>query len=286
MDFEILVATNGFEVTWPAIEYAAWLAGAMCLPLTLLGIVEPRERPNIDDESHPLENIFSRAVVLFDEKHLVYRLEVVEGQAEDVIPQEAREKNYLTVLSPLGRPPLRRLLLGRSFRQLMADISGPLFYVPAACIPPTRILICLGGLAYGLRAESLGLQIAGQINIPVTLLHVVPPIDLDYPEARVVRENWDHLLDTQTLLGRTLRQALQLAQQAGLEAVFKVRQGNVVEEILAELDQEKYGLVCMGSLYSAHGLRQLYAPNVTAEVAEAAGCPVLTVRYQAQVSVS
>jgi hypothetical protein len=36
----------------------------------------------------------------------------------------------------------------------------------------------------------------------------------------------------------------------------------------------------MGSLYSAHGLRQLYAPNVTAEVAEVIGCPVLSVRYQ------
>lgn len=280
----ILVATNGYAVTWPAIEYAAWLAETMNFPLSMVGIIERRERPNIDDVSHPLETIFSRAVALFEARRLVYSLEVVEGQAEDVIPQKAREKNYLTVLGPLGRPPLRRLLLGRSFRQLMADIAGPLLYVPTACIPPQRVLICLGGLAYGLRAESLGLQIAGQIKAPVTLLHVVPPIDLDYPEARAVRENWDHLLDTQTLLGRTLRQALDMAQQAGLETSLKVRRGNVVEEILAELDEKEYGLVCMGSLYSAHGLRQLYAPNVTAEVAEAAGCPVLTVRYEEQVS--
>jgi hypothetical protein len=41
-------------------------------------------------------------------------------------------------------------------------------------------------------------------------------------------------------------------------------------------------LVCMGSPHSAHGLRQMYAPNVTAEVAETIGCPVLTVRYQSQ----
>ncbi|GAB4503084.1 MAG: hypothetical protein Fur0043_00760 [Anaerolineales bacterium] len=286
MKAEILVATNGYEVTWPAIEYAAWLAEIMDTSLILIGFIERGARPNIDAETHPLDNIFSRAVALFDEKRLLYRLEVIEGQVEDVLPQKVREKNFLTVLSPLGRPPLRRLLLGRSFRQLMADISGPLIYVPAACIPPGRILICLGGLGYGLRAESLGLQIAGRLKVPVTLLHVVPPIDLDYPEARTVRENWDHLLDTNTLLGRTLRHALNIAQQSGLEAAMKVRHGNVVEEILAELNERQYGLVCMGSPYSAHGLRQLYAPNVTAEVAEIAGCPVLTVRYEAQEAAS
>jgi len=280
MQPEILVTTNGFEGTWPAIEYAAWLGALMGAPLTLMGVIEQRERPNIDEESHPLENIFSRAVALFDEKRLEYRLEIVEGHAEDVIPKKAREKEYLTVLSPLGRPPLRRLLLGRSFRQLMADVTGPILYVTSACIPPSRVIICLGGLSYAMSAENLGLQIASRVKVPVTLLHVVPPIDLDYPEARAVRDNWDHLLDTQTLLGHTLRQALDMARQAGVEATLKVRQGNVVEEILAELREAEYGLVCMGSLYSAHGIRQLYAPNVTAEVAEVAGCPVLTVRFE------
>ena len=56
----------------------------------------------------------------------------------------------------------------------------------------------------------------------------------------------------------------------------------MIEEILAELQDGDYDLVCMGSLYSAHGLRQMYAPNVTAEVADVIGCPVLTVRSQAQ----
>ena len=65
-----------------------------------------------------------------------------------------------------------------------------------------------------------------------------------------------------------------------MKANLKLRQGNVIEEILAELKDGDYDLVCMGSLYSAHGLRQMYAPNVTAEVAEVIGCPVLTVRFK------
>lgn len=280
MNSEILVTTNGFSRTWPGIEYAAWLAGVMRAPVSLIGIIEKKQRPNIDEEFHPLEDIFSRAVALFQEYKLEYYLEIYEGPAEDVIPMKAKEKDFLTVITPLGRPPLRRLLLRRSFHQLMADISGPILYVPSACIPPTHIIICRGGLEYGTTAENLGLEIASRLKAPVTLLHVVPPIDLDYPESRTVRDNWDHLLDTDSLLGRTLRNALNEAQKMDLKAGFKIRQGNVIEEIVAELKAGDYDLVCMGSPYSGHGLRQFYAPNVTAEVAEVIGCPVLTVRFK------
>ena len=280
MKAEILVATNGFERTWPGIEYAAWLGKTMRVPVTLIGIIEEKQRPNIDEEIHPLDEIFGRAIRLFKENKLKYHLEIHEGHAEEVIPKKAKEKDFLTVLTPLGRPPLRRLFLRRSFHQLMADIEGPILYVPSACIPPSHMLVCLGGLGYGITAESLGLEIATRVKAPVTLLHVVPPIDMDYPEARTVRENWDHLTDTDSLLGRTLQKGLNKARKAGLKTDLKTRQGNVIEEILAELKEGDYDLVCMGSLYSAHGLRQLYAPNVTAEVAEVIGCPVLTVRYQ------
>jgi nucleotide-binding universal stress UspA family protein len=219
-------------------------------------------------------------VTLFQENGLDYHLELHEGHAEDIIPRKAKEKDFLTVITPLGRPPLRRLFLGRSFHQLMADISGPILYVPSACIPPTHIIICLGGLRYGATAENLGLEIASRVKVPVTLLHVVPPIDLDYPESRNVRDNLDHLMDTDTLLGRTLRQALDEANKAVPKADIKIRQGNVVEEILSEVKSGNYDLVCMGSQYSGHGLRQFYAPNVTDEVADVIGCPVLTVRFQ------
>ena len=277
---EILVATNGFEKTWPGIEYAAWLAKTMEIPLTLIGIIEEKQRPNIDEEGHPLDEIFSQAVALFTEHKLEYHLEIHEGHAEDVIPRKAKEKDFLTILTPLGRPPLQRFLLRRSFHQLMAEIEGPILYVPSACIPPSHMLVCLGGLGYGIDAENLGLEIATRVKAPVTLLHVVPPIEKDYPEARIVRENWDHLIDTDTLLGSTLRKGLEKARKADLNANLKIRQGNATEEILAELKEGDYDLVCMGSFYSAHSLRHLYAPNVTAEVAEVIGCPVLTVRSQ------
>ena len=107
----------------------------------------------------------------------------------------------------------------------------------------------------------------------LTLLHIVPPIDLNYPTAKTVSTHWQHLADTNTPVGRSLRQALEIAKNDGLTAQVKARQGNVVEEILAEDKEGNYDLLCMGSPYSANALRQLYAPNVTAEIADSVTCP-------------
>lgn len=278
MDFEFLIATNGFEGTWPSIEYGAWAASVIGAPVTLLGVVEHLPSAPIDDR-FPLEDIFGRAVDLFREKGLSYSLVIQRGDAEEVIPYKAREKRFITVVGPLGRPPLRRFLVGRSIHHLMAEIATPILYVPRARLPLEKMLICLGGLGYEVTAEHFAIQVGVLTQARTTLLHVIPPIDLDYPTARAVRQHWQDLIHTDTLPGRNLRQALEIAQAAGLTANVRVRQGNVVEEILAEVREGDYDLVCMGSPYSAHGLRHLYTPNVTGEVAERIHCPLLTARY-------
>jgi nucleotide-binding universal stress UspA family protein len=278
MKTELLIATNGFTGTWAAIEYGAWLAELMQAKVTLLGVTENLNPAAIDDQ-HPLEDIFANAVELFQKKSVEYSLEIRNGAAEQVIPERANQNHVLTVVSPLGRSRLRHWLTGRSFRVLMEEIKGPILYVPELRLPLKRLLISAGGLGYEVDAENLALQVATLSRADVTILHVIPPTDLDYPTTRDMREHAGDLQDTDTLLGRSLRKGLDIAKDAGLNAKLITRQGHVVEEILAEVRSGNYDMVCMGSRYSAHALRQLYTPNVTAEVAEAASCPVLTVRH-------
>ena len=277
MDSELLITTNGFKGTWFAIEYGAWLAEIMRMKITLLGVTELLNPAAIDDH-HPLEDVFERAVSLFQEKDLPYSLEVRNGDAEHVIPEKANSGIYITVVSPLGRTQMRRMIVGRSIRPLMERIRGPILYVPEMRLPLKRILISAGGLGYEATAENLALQVASANHADVTILHVVPPTDLDYPSTRGLRGHTKDLAETNTLPGRSLRHALEIAQNAGLNARAIARQGIIVEEILSELHEGNYDMVCMGSSYSASTLRQFYAPHVTAEVAEAARCPVLTAR--------
>jgi nucleotide-binding universal stress UspA family protein len=277
--FDLLITTNGFKETWNAIEYGAWFAESMRMKITLLGVTE-RLNPAVIDDRHPLEDVFERAVSLFKDRGVEYSLEVQNGEAEHVIPEKANGGDFISVVSPLGRPQIRHWLAGRSIRVLMERIVGPILYVPAMRLPMKKLLISIGGLGYEVAAENLAFQVAVASRADVTLLHVVPPTDLDYPSTRDVRGHIKDLADTDTLPGRSLRQGLASARSAGLTARATARQGIVVEEILAELKEGNYDMVCMGSPYSASAFRQLYMPNVTADVAEVAHCPVLTARFK------
>ncbi|HMS00537.1 MAG TPA: universal stress protein [Anaerolineales bacterium] len=278
MKSEFLIVTNGFKGTWAAIEYGAALARAMRMKTTLLGVTEELNPAAIDDH-HPLEDIFAQAVELFQKLGVEYSLDIRNGIAEKIIPQIANHREFITVVSPLGRPQFKRWLTGRSIRLLMEQIHNPILYVPQARLPVQKLLVTVGGLGYGEAAENIAVQIARANNADVTILYVVPPTDLDYPSTRNLQAHINDLAETDTLPGRSLKKALEIAQGAGLNAKAKARQGIIVEEILAEINEGAYDLVCMGSAYSANTLRQYYAPNVTAEVADSAPCPVLTARF-------
>ncbi len=277
MKSNLIVVTNGFKENWQAIVYATGLAKAMQSQLTLIGIVAT------DDEKHPVEEMFSRALELFHEQGISYQLEIYNGELEKVISQaDKKHKNAIFIVGRFGRSPMQKMFSGSSLRDLMATIQQPILFVPKESLPLNKILLCTGGLRYALTAENLGLQIAAMTNASLTILMVVPQIDMNYPESKTIREQWQTLDKTDTLPGRNLRNALQVANDAGVQAEIKVRNGNIVEEILDEIRTTDYDLVCMGSPYSSQSLRQLYSANVTADVAETGLVPVLSARFEEQ----
>lgn len=279
---EILISTNGSAGTLPAIEYGAWLGATLKMPVTLLGVSEKINPAQIDDP-HPLEEAFSLAVDAFTRNEVEYRLEIQNGTAEPLIVRKASQGEYLTVVGSLGRPPLRHMLQGRSIHLLIEQITGPILYVPRACLPTKSVLICVGGLGYEITAGNLGIRLAGLVRAKVTLLHVIPPMELNYPSSQEIRKGAKHLGDTNTLPGRALRAGLEMAQAQGLEALMRIREGTIVEEIVSEVRSNDYDLICMGSPFSTRSLRQMYAPNVAAEVAEQVGCPTLIARHKREV---
>jgi nucleotide-binding universal stress UspA family protein len=274
----ILIATNGFSGTWPGVEYGAWVAATLEADIVLLGIAE--SETDISDRSpRSLDTFVDRAAAHFRSLNLRYSVDRRQGRCEEVVPRASLEVGGLSVLGPLGRPLLRRLLVGRSIRNILEAVPTPVLYVPRVRLPLRKMLICLGGLGYEITAEHIALRLGAAVGAEATLLHVAPPVDLEYPTARLEREHWRDLETTDSLLGRNLRAGLDAARAAGMKATLKARQGNVVEEIQAEVKTGAYDLICMGSAHGFGGLRHLYEPNVTEEVAEQALCPLLTARY-------
>lgn len=272
LGLQLLLCTNGSAASLPALEYGEWLATLAQPPAIILGIVEQASQRGA------VEAATEQCRRRLHEARLEAEVRIVEGRAERAITLEAGRGTYLTVVGPLGRPTLRRLALGSSFRRIFASIPTPILLVPRVRLPLRRILVCSGGLSYAIDAERLAVSLASLTGASLTLVHVVEPVTLDYPLAREVEAHWQTLLATDTPQGRNLQAAVKVAEQAGLPIEVRVRRGSPVGEILREIRQDNYDLIAMGSAYSARSLRRLALPNVTAEVAEAAGCPVVTVR--------
>ncbi len=174
----------------------------------------------------------------------------------------------------------QRLLRTIRFRHLMAEVSGPLLRVRDTCWPLKEILVCSGGFAYTIRLEKLAIHLAQAAGAKLTILHVVEPVTLDYSLAREVHDHWANLIETDTPQAQHLQKVLTAAKAAGVEAHVQIRHGQVVDEIVSEVQTGNYDMVGLGSVYSSHSLRGLYRPDVTALVSAAISCPILTMRGQ------
>jgi nucleotide-binding universal stress UspA family protein len=271
--FNLLLCTNGCGTTQPSLAYGVWLAKLLQSPVTILGIVED------SSQQVSVQLLTQQAAKSLEENNTQYELIIDRGFAPDVIARyAAREEHSLVLVGPFGRPAWRRFMMGRSFRRLMARIQRPILYVPREHLQLQKVLVCMGGLGYADSVIHLSVRLAGLTGAEVTLLHVVEPITLDYPTSHEIFEHLENIQETDTPQGRNLRAAMQLVHAAGLTARLKIRRGSVVNEIMDEIASGHYDLVGMGSAYSAHSLRHLYMPNVTAEVGESVPCPILTVR--------
>ena len=277
MESKILLVTNGCTKSWAVIEYAAGMAKLMQTSLTLLGVVEKT------DEHHPVEEIFSRAISLFQEKELEYDLQLVNGETEDVLAEMDWNENTYLFVGALGRSQFRHWLVGHSLRKIIENVPSPIFYAREAPLSIKKVLVCFGGLGYTEKAEEIGIRIGKLTGAELTFLHVIPPVEADHLPSKKLDNNQNAMIDAQP--ARTLKNAQQHALDNGVKSHVSVRHGNIVNQILKELDGQKYDLICMGSSFShADNLRHLYAPNVTAEIAESVKCPILTARCTKQFS--
>ncbi len=271
MKNKILLVTNGCSESWATIRYATEMAKIMNTPLSFLGVVEKF------DIEHPVEEMFSRAVTLFQEKKLSYDLQLVNGDTEEILGKMDWDESTYLFVGPLGRSQFRQWLVGYSFRKILEKVPSPIFYVREARLPIKKILMCFGGLDYTSNAEKIALEIGKRAGAEVKFLHVVPPIESEHLPTQEAETPPEKRMDEKP--AKTLEEAQKHADDKGIESNIVVRQGNIVQQIVAELETQSYDLVCMGSSFShPNKLRRHYAPNVTAEVAEAVNCPVLSAR--------
>lgn len=266
---ELFLCTNGNPATRPALEYGTWLAPRLELPATVLGIAEkPAYRPTV-------RALVEEYGARLEQCGCLHQALVEEGRPQSILLRHAHPQD-LVLLGPM----VPSLLWGGVLSRLLAQAEFPILHTTAYRERLENILLCTGGLHYVEALVNVLGWLAQRVGGTITLLHVVEPITLTYPLAEEIRAHWQELPQTNTPLGHHLQAAQHSLEKQGIPVKLRIRHGTVVHEILEEIAEGDYDLVGVGSPYATRSLRRLYRPNVALEVAEAAPCPVLIVRYR------
>jgi nucleotide-binding universal stress UspA family protein len=202
---------------------------------------------------------------------------VVElGDPAGVITEYAENENIGLIMMPThGYGAFRRALLGSVTAKVLHDAKVPVWTAAHApepshrAHPQPRHILC----ALDLKAESrhtleFAIEIAGQSEASIELLHVAPEgqTELLQTESRL-----------QELLIETARSKLVKIQEAAGTDVEMVLAGGSVADMVRDVAMKKRAdLVVIGRGYIQHGLGGRLRANAYAILREAP-CPVLSV---------
>lgn len=273
-ELQTLICTHGRDSSRPSLVYGAQLARLFNIPAVLLGIQETGGA-----SSTAVDALLAEGEAELQKLDVPYRIERKTGRIEEIVASEAETHPSLTVIPPLERSVLHEWLMGDPLQKLFARINQPIFHVPTVNFPIRRILCSVGGLAYATSVAHFCIRLAKISGAELTFLYVVEPANLDESLLYPAKEHERTLVDTDTPQGRNLRRMREEALEAGVKAQIHLRRGIPLREILTQIREDEYDLIGLGSSHSANTMRQRYLPNITAEVTESTGCPVVTVRY-------
>ncbi len=270
---KILVCSDGSERGARALASAAIIARATNAETTILGVTETKQ-----DEAKLLETLREETKV-FRQPEL--RLEIVTKYGDPVaeIIRHTQGMAYDLVVIGAERKGTEGFFLPYAKAYSIAEAIAPsVMVVPIIRAAIKRVLICSGGGDYIANAVRFTSKLANCLKADVTLLTVTPQPAAMHGTIFRRQADVDALLNSNSALARSLRNQKQIMEKAGIQAVVRVRRGIVIDQIVAEIEQNDYDLVVAGSWPVRDAWRSYAIGNVTRQIVNQAGRPVLVVR--------
>jgi nucleotide-binding universal stress UspA family protein len=239
------------------------------------GAVE-REAARLLDEGLP-PAAGSRTVVV----------KAVSGSPEEAIAAQAIEGNYsLAMVAPAGRTGFIRLYYGSMIANVVRRVSTSVLVVrPSGAapggptVPPRRVLVCVSGSRHSLTNVTVASHIAGLFKAELSILTVLSQVGLGMEGVDPWEGDPETFLKSDHALAAHLRVANELARGVGVNAQLRVRQGLVVEEIVAEATETRQDLLVIGT-HRAEDFDTVYE-DLTDEVVKSSPVSTLVVGLRA-----
>ncbi len=273
---KILICTDGLPAADQAVHLGATIAAACAAEVTLLGVVEnPGEADQIMDA-------LRRGRQWFEEKKIHAEAVTVTGQPiEEIVKRTTTTPYDLVIIGAAKKGSSGLFWRSSKTYTIIKRIDPPVLVAMEQSIAIKRVLVCSGGKKDMQKALALTSQLALGLGAGVTLFHVLPEAPALFEELR--REEVDPavLLESRSLLGRTLHTQKLALESAGVPVEVKLRQGPMPDQIIEEIQTGHYDLVVAGSAPGRGGLHTYVLGNVTREIVNRADCAVLVVRTSA-----
>ncbi|MBN2145814.1 MAG: universal stress protein [Anaerolineales bacterium] len=272
----ILICTDGS----PSAEQAAGLLRQLGLladaSVTLLGVSESE-----GDRSNLVASM-ERITAALGDVGLSLRQCIRQGHPVDQILVETQENDYgLVVIGWRDDRRLPLIKLGTTATRLARRIQTHLLVVRGMPQSLQRVLFCTGAEAPSVETLRVGGKLIANLPSEVGLLHVMSQVALRTQASEDLYGDAETAIRRNTREGKHLQAAQEELRKVGVQGqiVPRLRHGLVVDEVLAELAEQHYDLLVVGSHHQPGQNRWLgiLLDDVTDQLLNRASCSVLIV---------
>ena len=270
---EILLCTNGSSHTGRAMEVGVRIARKAASKVDILLVAE-RDR---EKEARRMAEAATADLEAASVPVTVHRR---AGQmAEEVVRQAQAARYDLVVIGSRGRRGIMRLLLGSVALRVTGDAPASVLVVKGHARDLAKFLVCSSAGPVSEHTVQFAGRLAQPLGASVTLLHVMSQLPL--AEAALLDDldaSAEELIQRRSREGVHLSQMLDLLAEEGQIGRAVVRHGLVLDEIIAEAQDGRYGLIVTGT-HVTPGLNARLVGNLSTDILLAANRPVLVVHY-------
>jgi nucleotide-binding universal stress UspA family protein len=270
---KILICSDGTAEAQNASRIGGLLGVPCQAECTLLGIAEAAQ------DEVPLRAALEKEAAALRVGGLKPALKILSGDPiRQILEHTAQEKYDLAIIS--ARHKGASGLYWRSERtyEVIKAIQPPVLVAMGQCETLKRFLVCTGGKQFIEDAVKLTGQVAACVGASVTLLHVMAEPPAVYADLVRMEEDVEHLLASDSELGRNLRGQKESFEKIGVKAEVRVRHGLVLEQVFAEQRDGGHDLIVTGSSQSRGPFRHYIMGDLTRSIVNRADCPVLVAR--------
>ena len=189
--------------------------------------------------------------------------------------------NLLTIGSRAHSSAPAELLLGDTTHRIVKDTPISILVARGKIANLNRILVCTSGPSAGFDAIKSAVTIAKHTNASLTVLHVSRAVPSMYTGLDQMGESLSDLLQTDTPTAKYLRDCASILNAEQISAEIELRHGTPTQEILRDVDRNRYDLLIIGAAKRSPFNRML-TDNVSTQLAANAPLSVLVIHNSIQ----